>query len=362
MMRRGAWIPRVCHIIVLLSLMMLPVVADSSPNNTTTLADACYPGFSGFTSEAEDSWPAPIITSLYPGTIAAGMPAFTLTVGGNYFLPDSRVLWDWRDRTKAWHSVYQMTAEIQAGDITTPGTHYLIVQNPSECGGDSNITMFDVIDDGQTFPMAPEPRITKILRGSEGTGSFVVESLSDGLDRFNLTLYQEESAPFTFYVSELPSWITNPEITWIDGAHLQISGSDANNRISNESADLPLVNVSILGSANGTSLLHCVLNEAVGDSGSRYGSGYTAMPIEIRQLLRFPSPDGGLYPMPRDLTGDGLYQDLNGNARLDFNDIVTYFANTGFITRYQPMWALDYDRNGVCNLNDVVILFQQSTS
>jgi len=29
--------------------------------------------------------------------------------------------------------------------------------------------------------------------------------------------------------------------------------------------------------------------------------------------------------LPTDPDGDGLYEDLNGNGRIDFNDIVTQF-------------------------------------
>lgn len=346
--------------LVLIIGFQCSVVADSSGNSTGNVtADQCDPGVQNLSVTSEDTitWPAPNISRLYPETITAGMPTFTLTVDGNYFIPESRVLWDWKERTLQYHSPYQITAQILASDITTPGLHYVIVENPSPCGGNSNIVIFPIRDDGQTFPLTTDPLNARILKGDITNGSFQVRTLPDGLDQLNITLYSEESAPFTFFFAELPSWVTNPGISWLDENHLQIRGSDGNNHISNESSNVTLASVTLFGSQNGTSSLHCVLNEATGDSGSPYGSGYTALPVEIKQILSFPDSTGGIFPPPEDLNGDGLYEDINGNDHLDFNDIVVYFKNLAFINENQPVWAFDFDRNSHCNLNDVVALF-----
>ncbi len=322
--------------------------------------DQCDPTIQNASSTAEDAttWPAPVILSLYPSSIAAGMSTFTLTIDGNYFIPESRVYWDWQDRTLQYHSPYQITARILATDITTPGQHYVIVDNPSPCGGNSNIVIFPVIDDGQTFPLTTNPLNAQIIKGDITNGSFLVSTLPDGLEHFNITIYTEEGAPFTPYITGIPTWITNPEVFWLDENHLQISGSDGNHHISNESTGVTLASLTLFGSQNGTSSLHCVLNEATGDSGSSYGTGYTALPVEVKEILPFPRPAGGSFPLPLDLNSDRLYEDINGNENFDFNDIVVFFNNTGFIKESEPVWAFDFDHNGICNLNDVVSLFQ----
>jgi DNA-binding beta-propeller fold protein YncE len=62
---------------------------------------------------------------------------------------------------------------------------------------------------------------------------------------------------------------------------------------------------------------------------------------------------------PRDLTGDGLYEDLNGNGNLDFNDVVLFFNNMDWITDNEPVSAFDFNKNGQIDFNDIVILFNE---
>jgi PKD repeat protein len=60
---------------------------------------------------------------------------------------------------------------------------------------------------------------------------------------------------------------------------------------------------------------------------------------------------------PVDLNDDGLYEDLNGNGRTDFNDVVLYFNQMGFIMQHEPVGSFDCNRNGRIDFADVVLLF-----
>ena len=59
-----------------------------------------------------------------------------------------------------------------------------------------------------------------------------------------------------------------------------------------------------------------------------------------------------------DLDGDGLYEDLNGNGRLDFDDVTTLFENIDILGGH-PLVAscFDFNRNGRLDFADVVALF-----
>ena len=56
---------------------------------------------------------------------------------------------------------------------------------------------------------------------------------------------------------------------------------------------------------------------------------------------------------------DGLYEDLNGNARKDFNDVVVMFNQMQWIAANEPLGAFDFDfnANGRIDFNDIVKLF-----
>jgi PKD repeat protein len=78
----------------------------------------------------------------------------------------------------------------------------------------------------------------------------------------------------------------------------------------------------------------------------------------IAPLVRvLPLP--GFTSAPTDPDGDGLYEDLNGNGRADFNDIVLFFNNMEWITANEPVAAFDFSKNGRIDFTDIVRLFEK---
>jgi PKD repeat protein len=69
--------------------------------------------------------------------------------------------------------------------------------------------------------------------------------------------------------------------------------------------------------------------------------------------------DGAVYPGPIDLDGDGTYEDLNGNGRVDFADIILYFRNMEWIRENQPLCCFDYNANGSIDFADLILLFRE---
>jgi PKD repeat protein len=70
-----------------------------------------------------------------------------------------------------------------------------------------------------------------------------------------------------------------------------------------------------------------------------------------------PQPFPGLTAYPRDLTGNGLYTDINGNNRLDYNDLTVFFQNLAWAKTAQPTSCFDFNGNGWLDYNDVITLF-----
>lgn len=75
--------------------------------------------------------------------------------------------------------------------------------------------------------------------------------------------------------------------------------------------------------------------------------------ITIAVLQPFP----GLTLIPRDLTGNGLYTDINGNNRLDYNDLTIFFQSLAWAKTAQPTSCFDFNGNGWLDYNDVIALF-----
>jgi hypothetical protein len=72
----------------------------------------------------------------------------------------------------------------------------------------------------------------------------------------------------------------------------------------------------------------------------------------LYSILALPS-----YPIATDPDSDGLYEDLNGNARKDFNDVVLMFNQMQWIAVNEPVSAFDFNGNGRIDFNDIVKLF-----
>ncbi|MEN6516851.1 MAG: dockerin type I domain-containing protein [Methanospirillum sp.] len=74
----------------------------------------------------------------------------------------------------------------------------------------------------------------------------------------------------------------------------------------------------------------------------------TALPVSL-----VPGGTG----IPTDTNTDGLYDDVNGNGRKDFADVVLFFNQMTWIAANEPVTAFDYNGNGRIDFADVVWLF-----
>jgi PKD repeat protein len=80
-------------------------------------------------------------------------------------------------------------------------------------------------------------------------------------------------------------------------------------------------------------------------------------PYSYRVTATFPSPVPGLADSPTDLNNDDLFEDVNGNGRADFADVVLYFNQMSWIAANEPVANFDYNGNGRIDFADVVWLF-----
>ena len=120
---------------------------NTTGNQTITASDTVGDASSG-TSPAVSvkSIPVPTIASLSTAIAAAGSAGFTLTVKGSNFVPTSVVQWNGSNRSTAFVSSSQVTAQIAAADIATAGTATVTVFNPAPGGGSSNSATFTIYD------------------------------------------------------------------------------------------------------------------------------------------------------------------------------------------------------------------------
>jgi hypothetical protein len=88
--------------------------------------------------------PVPTIQALSPNSSKQGGPAFTLSVLGSNFLPNSAVQWNGSSLQTTFVSSNLVTADIPASAVSGPGPDAITVSNPSPGGGVSNSLNFTV--------------------------------------------------------------------------------------------------------------------------------------------------------------------------------------------------------------------------
>jgi hypothetical protein len=103
--------------------------------------------------------PPPTIVQMTPGSAVAGSAAFTMTVTGTNFVPDSVVQFNGSTRTTTFVSSTQLQVPITSADVTSVGLAHVAVVNPQANGGISAASTFLVGSAGKvkrcTEPLTP---------------------------------------------------------------------------------------------------------------------------------------------------------------------------------------------------------------
>lgn len=107
----------------------------------STLAfQACGGGGDGSTSGPVA--PTPAIQAISPNSSQQGGPAFTLSLVGSNFLPNSTARWNGMDLQTSFVNSSLLTAQVPASDLTAAGPNAITVSTPG--GGSSSAMNFKV--------------------------------------------------------------------------------------------------------------------------------------------------------------------------------------------------------------------------
>jgi hypothetical protein len=117
------------------------------------------------------NYPAPVIASLSPSSIAAGAPSFTLTIKGSSLTPASTVSWSSTPLLTFFVATNELTAQVPATLIQDAGTALITITTPQPGGGTSLTLTFTI------NPQAsPVPKITALSPSGvfAGAGGFTL--------------------------------------------------------------------------------------------------------------------------------------------------------------------------------------------
>ncbi|WP_345780674.1 alkaline phosphatase PhoX [Haloplanus pelagicus] len=198
-----------------------------------------------------------------------------------------------------------------------------------------------------------------------------VQSIAVGYGKTGEAVLEASSLPAGFSGVEVTVSVSNPDVASItgvefpdalgltessiskDGSTVTIRVADTDRNVEAGGRDVPLATLTVRGDSTGTTDLGVEIGQMDDEEGNAIGA-------EARSGVLVTGPPtvtGGAAPTDPD--GDGLYEDLNGNGRLDYEDIEILFSNFDADSVTMNASAYDFNENGQLDFDDVVDLYEE---
>jgi secreted PhoX family phosphatase len=196
--------------------------------------------------------------------------------------------------------------------------------------------------------------VDSVALGSTGTADLTVNALPAGLSGAKVSVSVTDPAVATITGVEFADalGLTEHEVS-DDGSTATLKFSDVDRNVQGGTIDLAIASLSLAGRGTGTTDLvidvHAMDDEdgeAI-DAETRSGVVVTGPPTVVG--------DEG----PTDPDGDGRYEDLNGNGRMDYDDVKLLFENIDSDSVTLNKAAYDFNENGKLDYDDVVSLYEE---
>jgi len=196
-----------------------------------------------------------------------------------------------------------------------------------------------------------------------------VDSMAVGYGQTGEVELTASALPTGFSGGELTVSVTNPDVATItgvefpenlgltessastDGSSVTIRVADTDRAIQSGGRKIPLAMLTVRGVDTGTTDLQVAVESLDNEDGN-------AIDTEARSGVLITGPPtvtGGNAPTDPD--GDGFYEDLNGNGRLDYEDIEVLFNNFDADSVTMNKSAYDFNENGRLDFDDIVDLY-----
>jgi PKD repeat protein len=95
--------------------------------------------------------------------------------------------------------------------------------------------------------------------------------------------------------------------------------------------------------------------EAINESSLMIDPDSGRAKVTLPGLVALP----GQISLPTDPDHDGIYEDLNGDKKRDFDDITLFFAQLDWVAANEPAGAFDANGNGHADFDDIVKVFRK---
>ncbi|HIH03028.1 MAG TPA: PKD domain-containing protein [Methanoregulaceae archaeon] len=304
--------------------------------------------------------PPPTITSVTPNTGTQGSTIAVTNLAGTGFQSGATVklrrtgYLDIVGTSVGVVSSTKITCQFTLPSTVATGTWNVVVTNPSGQSG--------TLTNG--FTVSSAPISPTLLTGAfqipnvGGTVSvpIVLSSASGGISGYRITVSLSDPSVGTITAVAFPDWAGLKSSSALPAGQVVLQAVDMSQQVPIGAMNVILATLTVKGTATGSSGIVITPDPSMGIQ-NRNGDLYpiTVQPGTLTVQSLPPVP--GCSNPPADVNGDGRFEDVNGNGRADFADIVLYFNQMTWIAANEPVAAFDFNANGRIDFSDIVWLF-----
>ena len=206
---------------------------------------------------------------------------------------------------------------------------------------------------GATTTVSFDPLKSTASIGSTTTVSLTLDSAPDGLSGYNLTVSLSDPSIAEILSVSFPAWANVHGTSTLPADSVWMKAADLQDDVKSDDTNIQLGTLTIRGDADGMCDIVVTVTKMDDDNGDPINPGTVSGTIEVTSVISLP----GQSDPPTDPDSDGVYEDLNGNGNIDFDDVVQYFTHIDWIGANEPVPCFDFNGNGNIDFDDLVNLF-----
>jgi PKD repeat protein len=207
------------------------------------------------------------------------------------------------------------------------------------------------------YPILPTlsfiPGDAEVIEGQTTEIVITVSSLPEGLAGYNFTVDIDDPTVAEIVGIEYPAWVTHTENSSLPGTSVCLKALDGDEAVQAEATDVVLATLTVMGKEKGNVSFTLGIDRLDDDTGTAIEATPETGTLEVTS-----TPIPGQENSPRDLDGDGLYEDLTGDGSFTFTDVEVFFHQIDWIEDKLPIANFDFNGNGRIDFDDIVNLFQ----
>ena len=238
-----------------------------------------------------------------------------------------------------------------------------------EVGGNEGVaasSMYSVVvTNGGLFSL-PSVVTISVQSGEVGVGGsvsvpIVIDGVPDGVSGFVLTATLSNPGVAEITEAVLPSEFNLESVNQPSPGQITVAAVDGGNGIVPGDTNVVLLTLVVKGLSVGGTTIEVVVERLDDDSGfdiERKVEQGTLTVTEDTPAIVYPTLPG-MGSAVQDIDGDGKTEDINGNGRLDFADLVALFEHLDSSAVQDNPEYFDFNGNGEVDMADVLELFNE---